>query len=562
MTKKRNYDNWSKEELIREVIKLEKRKKYGVVWEDKLEEVATLCKEKLPILEEEVKKEIKTDSEKPVNILIEGDNYHALSVLNYTHKGKIDVIYIDPPYNTGAKDWKYNNHYVDSNDQWRHSKWLSFMDKRLRLAKKLLKKNGVFICTIDHNEQEALGLLLQEIFPGKNIVCVTIVHNPAGIQGDNFSYCHEYAYFVFSKGGRYIGHQIRNENEADIRNFRDVTGDDSLRTAAANCFYPIYVKNGEIIGFGDVCRNDFHPGKVNIIKNNGVIEVYPVDPQDVERKWRFARQTVKGVKDELKAKYINKRKVWDIVRIKNRFNYKTVWNDSRYSSNNHGTQLLNQIVERNAFSYPKSIYAVIDSIDAASKNNNEAIILDFFAGSGTTGHAILEMNKDDGGKRKFILCTNNENKIAEDICYPRIKNVINGYIGRISSKRIKGLAGNLKYFKTAFVDANPTDKNKKRLVDKSTEMLCLKEDCFDEVKKGEDFRIFKNSQNKYLGIIYDDKGIEGFKKEAKKMKEKFVVYVFSLDESAREEEFEDMADMVQLKPIPAVILNVYKRIFK
>jgi adenine-specific DNA-methyltransferase len=199
--------------------------------------------------------------------------------------------------------------------------------------------------------------------------------------------------------------------------------------------------------------------------------------------------------------------------------------------------------------------------------HNKALILDFFAGSGTTGEAIIESNKDDDGRRKFILCTNNEDnngdgkKIAEDICYPRIKKVIQGFIDN-KSKKIEGFEGNLKYFKTDFVDANPTDRNKKKLVDKSTEMLCLKEDCFDEVKKGHEFKVFKNSQDKYLGIIYDDEGIDEFKKEAKRLKKKFVVYVFSLDESAREEEFEDIADLVELKPIPAVILNVYKRIFK
>ncbi|WP_201328885.1 site-specific DNA-methyltransferase [Thermotomaculum hydrothermale] len=140
----KNYSKWTKEDLIKEIKKLKKRKKYGIVWEDKPEKVAELCKEKLPVLIEDKSKEIKTDKNKPINILIEGDNYHALSVLNYTHKEKIDVIYIDPPYNTGAKNWKYNNNYVDSNDLWRHSKWLSFMEKRILLAKKTIEKKWIF----------------------------------------------------------------------------------------------------------------------------------------------------------------------------------------------------------------------------------------------------------------------------------------------------------------------------------------------------------------------------------------------------------------------------------
>ena len=144
-----NFSEWSKQDLIEEVKKLKKRKKYGIVWEDKPEQVAELCKEKLPILAEDKSKEIETDKNKPVNILIEGDNYHALSVLNYTHKGKIDVIYIDPPYNTGNKDFKYNDSWVDSEDSYRHSKWLSFIEKRLKLTKSLLKSTGGIFISID-----------------------------------------------------------------------------------------------------------------------------------------------------------------------------------------------------------------------------------------------------------------------------------------------------------------------------------------------------------------------------------------------------------------------------
>ncbi|MBU0459758.1 MAG: site-specific DNA-methyltransferase [Nanoarchaeota archaeon] len=560
---KKDYDNWSKTELVREIKKLEKRKKYGILWEDKPEKVATLCKEKLPILEEDTKKEIKTHNEKSVNIMIEGDNYHALSVLNYTHKGKVDVIYIDPPYNTGSKDWKYNNDYVDINDQWRHSKWLSFMEKRLRLAKRLLKRNGVLICTIDKNEHSALGLLLQELFPNREIVCVTIIHNPGGIQGLNFSHTNEYAYFVHPSKGTFISKVKRDD--APQTAFRDWGKETSKRKAAKTCFYPIYVKSGEIIGFGEVCSEEFHPNKSNIHRKDGIIEVYPIDQKGIERKWRFSLKSVEDIKDELVCKKVKNE--WVIVREKKDYRWKTVWTENKYNANVYGTKLLNNII-KGTFPYPKSLYAVEDCIKAVIHNKNNATILDFFAGSGTTGHAVLELNHKDGGDRKFILCTNNENNngdgggIAEEICYPRVKKIIKGYIGTVDKKQYGGLGGNLKYFKTDFVDAEPTDKNKRKMVAKSTEMLCLKEECFEEVKKGTDFKIFKNSQDKHLGIIYDDDGIEPFKKEVKKLNKKLVVYVFSLDESAREEEFEDMDGNVELKPIPAVILNVYKRIFK
>jgi len=228
---------------------------------------------------------------------------------------------------------------------------------------------------------------------------------------------------------------------------------------------------------------------------------------------------------------------------------------SSFGGTRAGNQEIKDLFGELVFKYPKNVNLMKYFIYLSPKGKN-SIILDFFAGTGTTGHAVLELNKEDKGNRKFILCTNDENKICSDVCYPRIQKAING------NKKLKGIGGNLKYFKTDFVDAKQTDKNKRKLVDKSTEMLCLKEDCFDEVKKGTDFKIFKNSEGKHLGIIYDDDGIEPFKKEVKKLNKQFVVYVFSLDESAREEEFEDMADLVELRPIPAVILNVYKRIFK
>jgi adenine-specific DNA-methyltransferase len=552
---KRDYSSWTKEELIKELRKVEKRKKYGIVWEDRPEKVAELCKEKLPVLTEDKTKKIEADDKKPVNILIEGDNYHALSVLNYTHKGKFDVVYIDPPFNTGAKNWKYNNNYVDKDDAFRHSKWLSLMQKRLRLAKSLLKRNGVFICAIDENELWHLGSLLEEIFYGHEIHLVTIVHNPRGIQGKNFSYTNEFAYFVLPKKVKVIGHRKLREDEIYWSNLRN-WGGESLRTNARNCFYPIIIRSNKIIGFGDVPKNDFHPKK-QTQKKEGKFYVWPIDKKGIERKWRYARQSVGSIKHLLKIK-----KSKDRIEIEIGKGYgtvKTVWQDTKYDAAEYGTKLVHALVPGNHFDFPKSIHNVYDCLAPVISTRKNALVLDYFAGSGTTGHAVMMLNKEDGGNRQFILCTNNENGIAEKICYPRIKAVIRG---KRKHKDITGIKSNLKYFKTDFVSAETTDRNKKKLVDKSTEMLCLKEDCFDKVKKATHFKIFKNSQDKHLGIIYDDEGIESFKKEVKKKKRKFVVYVFSLDESAREEEFEDIGDLVELRSIPAVILNVYRRIFK
>jgi len=564
----RNYDNWNKTELVKEVEKLEKKlkKNYGLVWENKDEDVATLCKEKLPILEENKRQEIITEKNEPTNALIEGDNCHALSVLNYTHKGKIDLIYIDPPYNSGTGDgFIYNNKIIDKEDSFRHSKWLSFMHKRLKLAKPLLKRNGVIIVAIDDYEVFTLGLLMDDIFGEANRVGVLVIEsNPRGRTTNKFfATCHDYAFF-YAKNANLA--EIKNipltlEQEADFKFTDDISryrllpfrrsGGLSTPDERPNSYYPIYY--------------DLKDNTLSVEKKKDWVEIFPIDSKGKKRVWRQTRPSLQKAIENGDMVVKNGRNGYTIYmkdRIKKGRKPKTIWINPKYDASSNGTVLLEKILGKSkSFSYPKSLYAVIDSLQTVIRENKNAVVLDFFAGSGTTGHAVLELNKRDGGKRKFILCTNNENKICEEVCYPRVKKVIEGY-GNFKKERIKGLRGNLKYFKTAFVDAKSTDRNKKRLVDKSTEMLCLKEDCFDKIKEGKDFRIFTNSENKYLGIVYDDDGIEAFKKEARKIKRKSIVYVFSLDESAREEEFEDMANMVQLKPIPAVILNVYKRIFK
>lgn len=550
------------EEIKRLKKELKKRKKYGLVWEDKTEDVASQCKTELPVLCEVKDRELCTSAYLPKNFLIEGDNYHVLSVLNYTHKKGIDIIYIDPPYNTGAKDWKYNNNYVDEHDAFRHSKWLSFMEKRLKLAKGLLKNNGVLICTIDKNEQANLGVLLNELFFDREIVCVTIIHNPGGIQGNNFSHTNEYAYFIHPSKGKYISTKARDDVPSTA--FRDWGKATSKRDSAKTCFYPIFVKDNKITGFGEVSPDNYHPESPNILRDDGVVEVYPVDNKGVERKWRFGRETVEGIIDELTCKYIKDE--ISIYREKKDFRWKTVWTDSKYNANVYGTKLLNNIIETR-FPYPKSLYAVMDCINAVIHDNDNAIILDFFAGSGTTGHAVMELNKIDGGNRSFILCTNNEDnngdgfRIADDMCYPRIKNVIYGYKGLIDGKNYDGLGGNLKYYRTAFVPAEPTDKNKIKLTTQATEMLCIKEGTFDNIVDTKDYKIFSNTEHN-TGIIWNHAAIPDFKERIKDIEGPFRIYVFSLGDETFSNEFADIKKRVELLPIPEVILRVYRSIFK
>ena len=328
--------------------------------------------------------------------LIHSENYQALNTLKGKFYKKIDTIYIDPPYNAQSSEIIYVNNY-------KHSSWLTLMENRIELSKQLLAENGANICAIDEVEQEILGLLIKEKFKRNyDNICVTVINNPSGQQGDNFSNTHEYLYFSYPNKKGKISLEIRDEGNADIRNFRDVTGDESLRTAAKNCFYPIFIKGNKIVGFGNICSKNYHPESINV-KVNDIIAVYPIDPEGVERKWRFSRKTVETIKDELFVHYLNKRNVYDIKRNKKSFNYKTVWTDSKYSSNNYGSQLLNNILGKQVFDYPKSLHAVYESLNATSGKNNEAIILDYFPGSGTTAHAVIELNKKDKGKRKFIL---------------------------------------------------------------------------------------------------------------------------------------------------------------
>lgn len=346
--------------------------------------------------------------------LVHSENYQALNSISHKFWGKSSVIYIDPPYNATTTEIDYENTY-------KHSSWLSFLSDRINISCGLLKKMGVNIIAIDENEQENLGLFLKSRFAESQITCVTVVHNPSGQQGDNFSYCHDYAYFIYPKGKRSIGHDLRSDDTADIRNFRDVTGEDSLRGSAKNCFFPVLVKDGEIVGFGEVSDDNYHPGSPNIFRDNGVVEIYPIDPQGVERKWRFARQTVETIRSELRVKYIEQRKVWDIQRTKVSFNFKTVWSDSKYSANNHGSQLLNHIIGSNSFTFPKSVFTVEDSLRAGLNDSRSGIILDYFAGSGTTAHAVMNLNREDGGNRKYILVEMGEH--FNTVILPRIKKV-------------------------------------------------------------------------------------------------------------------------------------------
>lgn len=353
-------------------------------------------------------------------VLIHSENFGALRLIKEKYKKEIKCIYIDPPYNAQSSEILYKNDY-------KHSSWLSLMNSRVNETKSWFKKDTVQVIAIDEVEDKRLGLLLFDLFPGFNNDCISIVHNPTGQQGNGFSYIHEFAYFTFDGANTILGEENRDEpnreSTPDIRPLRNVSsGKNHYRESAATCFYAIKVKDGKIIGFGDVCPDNFHPESINLYKDDGSIEVYPIDPSGNESKWTFSRDSVERILPELSVKYDEKKGGWDIIRRKAIFRYRSLWADKRYSANSYGSAVLNHIIPRNTFTYPKSIYNVTDCISIACANVKDAVILDYFAGSGTTAHAVINLNRNDAGTRKYILTEMGDH--FDSVLMPRIKKVV------------------------------------------------------------------------------------------------------------------------------------------
>lgn len=378
--------------------------------------------------------------------LIEADNYHALQLLEYLYAGKVDCIYIDPPYNTGAKDWKYNNDYVDGNDAYRHSKWLSFMQRRLKLAKKLLNpKDSVLIVTIDEKEYLHLGCLLEEMFSEANIQMVTDVTNPKGVsRGALFSRAEEYIFFVF------VGDSAVNlKNDDMLHPSKDQaeeirwaslqrSGSNSRRFERPNLFYPIYFnkKSGKFVATGESLA--LGVDRMSATVPDDLIAVFPLGRNGDERSWQLSQNTLKALVEKGFVQFGN----WQsenrrtisylsggiisqiedgeiqvtgfrddgsaILEGNSKAKPLTVWNKSSHSASDQGSSMISSILVGKRFTFPKSLYATHDALWFFVANKPNALILDFFAGSGTTMHAVNLLNAEDGGHRRCIMVTNNE----------------------------------------------------------------------------------------------------------------------------------------------------------
>lgn len=610
----------SKDELISIIAKQDKElktKKYGLVWDSEREpeQVVLDCENNLPILKRIKSKEIKTNDTDD-NILIEGDNYHSLTVLNYTHKEKIDVIYIDPPYNTGKKDFIYNDHFVEKEDGFKHSKWLNFMEKRLNLAKPLLKKTGVIIISIDDNELYQLKLICDKIFSEKNYVGTLVWEK--------------------KKKGSHLDDSITNIKEyllvysADRNRFDGLIGEITDKKETYPCVNPgnnlalrkigkgvpsnyklkdFVLKKGEVISAGNM----------SLILHSDLIIENRILKEDIiiEAEWRYSQESIdqfvannelyittklyfrrivkdtrfKKLKDvlpridssriiELQEKLILELKNNDDedynLKIKNiedeierlsessylNTDFNNLYNDG-WGSNEDGDNELRDLFGKKVFDNPKPSKLIAKLI--ASVQNEDAIILDFMAGSGTTAHSILELNVRIGGNRKFILCTNNEGNICSEITYPRIMKVIKGYKKRGDGNHISGLNGNLQYFKTALLKkAKNRDQLKINLTQKCTEMLCVKENIFNQELVENDFKIFSsNKKDKFLCIYYNfiDDSFEQFIEELKQIKSNKIIYMFSFDNIVDKSLFSNIKNY-KIEAIPQKILDIYKQLVK
>lgn len=417
------------------------------------------------------------DFENTENLFIEGDNFEVLKLLQESFLNKIKMIYIDPPYNTGTAII-YSNDFSQSKKEYDksikavdeegnklfkntltngrfHSDWLSMMYERLVIAKDLLSEDGVLVCAIDENEFSTLSLLIKEIFgeSGYEHSYVSVVHNPRGQQGNNFSYVNEYLIFVYPSDNKKYLADFPKDN-VDSRNLRD-SGTESDRTDARNCFYPFIVKDSKIIDIGKVPDNSFHPQSANVHKDDGTIEVWPLTDNGDEKKWRYARQSVDSIIEKLEAK--SGRNSIQIIFNKDSGTMRSVWANARYDASEYGTKLVANLLGTSGFSYPKSLWAVYDCIIAATKNNKDAVVLDFFSGSGTTAHAVMQLNADDGGNRKYIMVQAPEDldqslKIVENAEKTTIQNAINfldsiekpHVLTEIGKERIKRAAQQIK----------------------------------------------------------------------------------------------------------------------
>ena len=570
--------NDEKSELIK---LLRSQKKYGLVWEDKPEDAEQRMVNEQPVLVEVPERAILSDdAEAPNHILIEGDNLEALTALSYTHAGKIDVIYIDPPYNTGNKDFIYNDSFVDKEDGYRHSKWLSFMNKRLKIAKNLLSDKGVIFISIDDNEQAPLKLLCDEIFGERNFVAKFDWRKKTGANdAKDIAVITESILLYSNSKVLAVEREIWNRDEGS-RNMKRFKFSDEFVETRGKYYLDTLDRGGlqysDSMNYGIEAPDGgmIYPNGRSEFVNDGWIWKWGKD----KVKWGLENKFLEFVKSKKSSgsKYTIKYKVYENVDNEGNIRKKVgraFTNFILEPINQQGNSELMALFGEVPFSNPKPLGLLQYLLNTIVIK--DVTILDFFAGSGTTLHATMQLNAEDGGHRQCILVTNNENGICENVTYERNRRVIQGYTTP-KGEKVPGLTrNNLRYYKTQFVPRDKSPKNLRNLMALSTDMLCIHNDTYSEKPfAGKNInnkiaRYFEsNDGTKRMLVIYRAEAIQAlvelmkqeFKNAESKENGKLMVYVFSPNGYAYDDEFEDVADYVSLCAMPDAVQNAYRRV--
>lgn len=531
---------------------LRSHKKYGLVYEEKLEEVEERLREEIPVLTEVKERAIISDSaDAPNHILIEGDNLEALTTLSYTHEGAIDVIYIDPPYNTGNKDFIYNDKFVDAEDEYRHSKWLSFMSKRLRIAKRLLSDKGVIFISIDEHEEANLKLVCDDIFLERNFIGnITWESTTQPINAGSARF------------------QLQQKTEFVLCYAKDKANKPPFILKKDKSSSPNYPHKGtlgacrlEIIEKSDAGQYKRETMKFSILGR------YPREG----KRWQIGEETAKWLIENNRIEIVDgivKKAIYPEDEA-DKVKYIPFW--SHFTAESVGSALkakeeLNEVMGRAVgFDTVKPTTFISALLEHFHKG---VVILDFFAGSGTTLHATMQLNAEDGGNRKCILVTNNENGICENVTYLRNKKVIEGYTTP-KGEEVAGLTNNtLRYYRTEFLPRERSPRNMRALVSAATDLLCIKEDLYTEQKKFGKYpthpklmRYFADDKKQML-ILYKEEAVFEIAEEIKNMEfnGKLKIYIFTPGRYAFDDNFFEVQDKVQLVALPAAIYDAYVKV--
>ena len=536
--------------------------KYGLVWEDTPEEVYDELKEEIPVMNEDRSKAIVNGNEYPNHVIIEGDNLHALTDLCYTHAGKIDVIYIDPPYNTGNKDFVYNDQFINNDNGFRHSMWLSFMEKRLNIAKELLSEKGALFISIDDNEASQLIMLCNQILGNMDYIAQIPWRKRTAKTDVPHSFSQDYEWILL-----YAKQDFRAGIKKDSRKYFETPD------------FP-----GEPWRVHDMSTQrtaEERPHSNFTIVNPKNEKKYPVNPQAV---WRITKEGLPNYLKEnrivfpgdysflkIKKPVLRYWKKDDETKAGDLFGYTTVSSflPPDVGMTQDGTKDITNIFGSKAFGFPKPISLIKYLLKVANPAAKDSTILDFFAGSGTTLHATMELNKEDGGHRQCILVTNNENQICEEVTYPRNKKVIEGY-DTPKGEHVEGLHdNNLRYFKMDSVSRIPSMHNRRKLAAHMVDMLRIKHNIYTRKNQIGSYtidtatmRYYEDNGRRLLVIMMPTEiyGVVEAIQALPPLDEKINVYVYSDGPYAYEDDFAAVADRVNVIALPGPMLKTFHRI--